>query len=95
MIGSRGGGACDVDGLELAQAINELKMGGLMSLGPAVRSIPKAEGLGCSRFFFPLIAIVTLCFSLLKLLHLGQLASICPTCLHAKHLMGDLHALLK
>ena len=57
MIGS---GACEVDGLELAQAINELKMGGLLSLDPAVRSIPKAEGLGCSRFFFPLIAIALL-----------------------------------
>lgn len=57
---SGGGVAYEMDALDLAQAENESKIGGLWRCSPGAKSPPTSMILGCSRQAFPLIGAVTL-----------------------------------
>jgi hypothetical protein len=81
---------CEITWVNLAQAEKELKIGGPVRCSPRLRSVSNVVALFCPRAFLPfrsepldpLLANVPLPI---------QLRDMCPLCLHAKHLMEDLH----
>lgn len=95
-VGSGGGVVCEEDGYDLAQAVNESNTGGLYcSFGPIAKPPALALALGCSRLTVSLQPAVKPPTLLPELLFPRQLIAICPPCLHAKHLMLNLHASLR